>query len=176
MKRDAVAVVPVWKPLKQPPRAVERRAGGTLLATRLFMAGKATPSPRPTIPLASMTAGKVSPAAVICNVKARDGAALVAAFKNCRKAYIELAANSLWALSLNLAGEHGAASSGSHDCCYAWHIHCVLWCPSCWVPKKGLGLTAVKHKNSGYCAVSSHWDGKSCLPQKGNNPFTLQCS
>lgn len=54
---------PVWKPVKQPPRAVERRAKGMLLATKLFMAGRATPSPSPTMPLASMTAGSVNPAA-----------------------------------------------------------------------------------------------------------------
>ena len=53
--------------MKQPPRAVERRAMGMLLATRLFMAGRATPSPSPTIPLASITAGRVSPAAATCS-------------------------------------------------------------------------------------------------------------
>ena len=61
-----VAPKPVWKPVKQPPRAVERRARGTLLATRLFMAGRATPSPSPTIPRASITAGRVHPAAATC--------------------------------------------------------------------------------------------------------------
>ena len=45
------------------PRAVARRAGGTLTATRLFMLGSATPSPKPTMARAASTAGSVKPIA-----------------------------------------------------------------------------------------------------------------
>lgn len=50
---------PVWKPLKHDPRAVARFWGGTFVATRLFMTGRAAPSPSPTQTLAAKTAGTV---------------------------------------------------------------------------------------------------------------------
>ena len=51
--------MPVWKPLKQEPSAVALRFGEMFVATRLFMTGRADPSPNPTQTLAASTAGIV---------------------------------------------------------------------------------------------------------------------
>ena len=53
----------MWKPLKQEPKAVARRFGGMLVATRLFITGSAAPSPKPTQVRAARTAGTDKPAA-----------------------------------------------------------------------------------------------------------------
>ena len=42
--------VPQWKPMKLRPMVDARREGGTTAATRLFMAGRRTPCPSPTMP------------------------------------------------------------------------------------------------------------------------------
>jgi hypothetical protein len=41
------AAAPVWKPVKDMPRARALADGGTCAATMLLMEGSATPSPRP---------------------------------------------------------------------------------------------------------------------------------
>ena len=48
------------------PRAVARLAGGTCAATRWFMVGSATPSPKPTHARASSTAATVRPVRATC--------------------------------------------------------------------------------------------------------------
>mmetsp|Transcript_50811 Transcript_50811/g.94650 ORF Transcript_50811/g.94650 Transcript_50811/m.94650 type:complete len:248 (-) Transcript_50811:288-1031(-) len=57
--------VPAWNPEKMRPMDRARDAGGTCLASRLFMEGMVTPSPSPTSARDAITSGSTAPAAHI---------------------------------------------------------------------------------------------------------------
>lgn len=57
--RNMIRSMPVWKPLKHDPKAVALLVGVIFVATKLFITGRAAPSPNPTHTLAANTAGSV---------------------------------------------------------------------------------------------------------------------